>query len=67
MKIDVESVDVDKLRKDLIEHFAAAMFIVSPVAMLDLSKVERVSNEEIIKIAIENKFDLNKYLRRFSK
>lgn len=67
MKIDVESVDVDKLRKDLIEHFTAAMFIVSPVAMLDLSKVERVSNEEIIKIAIENKFDLNKYLKRFSK
>ena len=67
MKIDVESVDVDKLRKDLIEHFTAAMFIASPVAMLDLSKVERASNEEIIKIAIENKFDLNKYLKRFSK
>lgn len=60
-------IDVDKLRKDLIEHFTVAMFIVSPVAMLDLSKVERVSNEEIIKIAIENKFDLNKYLKWFSK
>lgn len=67
MIIDVEIVDVDKLRNDLIEHFTAAMFIVSPVAMIDLNKVESASNEEIIKMAIENKFDLNKYLKRLSK
>lgn len=63
MKIDVESVDVDKLRKDLIEHFAAAMFIVSPIALVDLTEVENANEEQIVKIALNNKFDLKKYLK----
>lgn len=63
MNIDIEKIDIEKLRKDLIEHFTAAMFIVSPIALMDLSIVENVSDEEVVKIALDNKFDLTKYLK----
>ena len=63
MNINIEDIDVDKLRKDLIEHFTASMFIVSPVALMDLTQVENASDEEVIKIAIDNKFNLNNYLK----
>ena len=39
------------------------MFIASPIAIMDLDKVERVSNKEIVEIALDNKFDLNKYIK----
>ena len=58
-----ENIDIEKLRKDLIDHFTAAMFIVSPVAMMDLTKVENATDEELIEIAISNKFNLEKYTK----
>lgn len=64
MNINIEDINVNKLRKDLIEHFTASMFIVSPVALMDLTKVENASDEEVIKIAIDNRFDLNHYLKK---
>ena len=63
MQINIEDIDVEKLREDLKEHFTAAMFMVSPVALVDLSQVENATDEEIIQIAINNKFDLTKYLK----
>ena len=39
------------------------MFIVSPVALVDLAEVENASDEEVVKMALENKFDLNKYIK----
>ena len=64
MEIDIDDIDIDRLRKDLIDHFTAAMFIVNPVAMMDLNRVETASDEEIIQIALSNKFDLRKYIKR---
>lgn len=58
-----ENIDIEKLRKDLIDHFTSAMFIVSPVAMMDLTKVEYATDEELIEIAISNKFNLEKYTK----
>lgn len=63
MNINLEDIDIDRLRKDLIEHFTASMFIVSPVALVDLSKVENASDEEVIQIAKDNNFNLKKYLK----
>ena len=55
--------DIEKLRNDLIEYFTSAMFIVSPVALVDLTEVENASDEKVIKIALDNKFDLSKYIK----
>jgi hypothetical protein len=63
MNIDIDKIDIEKLREDLIEYFTIAMYMVSPIALVDLSEVENANDEEIIKIAIENKFDLNKYMK----
>lgn len=63
MNIDIEALDIEQLRKDLIDYFTSAMFMVSRVALVDLTKVENASDEQIVKIALDNKFDLKKYLK----
>ena len=60
-----EKIDIEKLRHDLIEYFTSAMFIASPIAMINLTKVENASDEELIQIAINNKFDLNNYINNY--
>lgn len=63
MNIDIDVIDIEKLRKDLIDYFTSAMFIVSPVALVDLTEVENARDEMVIKIALDNKFDLSKYIK----
>ncbi len=54
-------IDYEKLRSDLMDYFGSAMFSGLPMAIIDLSDVETASNDELIKIAKKNKFDLSKY------
>ena len=54
------NIDIEKLREDLINYFGTALFY-NKRAMLDLIKVEKASDDEIIHIAIKNGFDLAKY------
>ena len=63
MDIYIEDIDIKRLRKDLIDYYTSAMFIASPIAIMDLTKVEHADEEKLIKIAIDNKFDLRKYLK----
>ena len=53
-------IDYEKLRKDLIDYFGTAMSF-SPMAIMDLSRVESASDDELVEIAKRNNFDLNKY------
>lgn len=53
--------DYKKLRKDLIDYYGIAMFGGFPMAMMDLTKVEKASDDELVVIAVEVGFDLNKY------
>lgn len=53
-------VNFDKLREDLIDYFGSAMGMFS-VAMMDVSNVERASEQELIKCAKQNGFDLRQY------
>ena len=53
----------DALRADLIDYFGTAMFGASPLAMMELSRVENATGDELIHIAENNGFDLNKYIR----
>ena len=63
MNIDINSIDIERLRKDLIDHFTALMFMVSGAALIELNEVENANSEELIQIAINNKFNLNKYIK----
>ena len=53
-------IDYDKLRNDLIDYLGTASAF-NPMAMSDLIRVERASNDELVHIALKNNFDLNKY------
>ncbi len=52
--------DIEHLRKDLINYFGTAMSFM-PMAMIEIEKIENADVEELIKIAKENGFDLSKY------
>lgn len=54
-------INIEKLKQDLIDYFGTAMFNASPLAMIELSKVENASDEKLIEIALNNNFDLSKY------
>ena len=56
------NIDIEKLRRDLIDYFGTAMARGFGMAVMDLSKVERASDEELINIALDCGFDLNDYV-----
>lgn len=55
-------IDVDRLRRDLKDYYGTAMFNASPLAVMELSKVERASDREIVEMAQKNGVDLRKYI-----
>lgn len=58
----IQEIDIETLRKDLIDYFGTAIYTSSPLAIIELSKIENATNEELILIAQNNNFNLNKYL-----
>ena len=54
------TIDVDALRQDLINYFGSAM-TVCQTSVIDLIKVEKASDYEIVDIAIQNNFNLYDY------
>jgi len=54
-------INILRLRKDLEDYYLGIMFNVSPAALVDLSKLDRLSDEEICELAIENGFNLDEY------
>lgn len=58
----MENIDYEKLRSDLIDYFGTAMTSGFGVAIIDLSRVERASENELINIALQCGFDLNDYV-----
>ena len=55
-------IDIERLRRDLIDYLGTAMYNGSPQAQILLSKVENASPNELISIAINNGFDINDYV-----
>ena len=55
-------IDITHLRHDLKDYYGTAMFNASPMAIMELSKIEKVSEQKIIEIALEKGFDLGKYI-----
>ena len=55
-------IDVSQLRRDMKDYYGTAMFNGFPMAVMDLSKVERMSDRELVELAQKNGVDLRKYI-----
>lgn len=65
--MDVNEINISKLRHDLDEYFTSAMFMVSKFAIMDMVDVQTAPPEKLIEIAKQNKFDLSKYEYKINK
>lgn len=54
-------IDVDELRRDMKEEYVAAMCCGFPMAVVDLTEVERMSDRELVEQALKNGVDLRMY------
>lgn len=54
-------ININRLRSELLNYFGTAMAGPFPMAMMDVAKIENASDEELIQIALDNHFDLDKY------
>ena len=52
----------EQLRKDLIDYYGSAMFTGFGSAIVDMSDVERATEEQLLEIAERENFDLRKYV-----
>lgn len=53
-------IDIDRLREDLINYFGTAIYY-NPMAIMDLEEVKKADEKKLIEIALDNKFDLERY------
>lgn len=56
-------INIEALRNDLLNYYMAATYVY-PVALMDISKVQTASEEELIQIALNNNFNLENYVIR---
>ena len=54
-------IDVNRLRRDMKEEYVAAMCCGFPMAVVDLTEVERMSDRELVEQALKNCVDLRMY------
>ena len=62
MDIDIEKINIEVLRNDLINYFMGLAYVVSPVAFMNVAEVEKATPEELVEIAINNGFSIENYL-----
>ena len=59
----MDDIDIERLRQDLISYFEGAFFVGGfGAASMDALEVRKVDSEELIKIAKNNGFNLEKYI-----
>ena len=59
--------DIERLRRDLIDYFGTAMTNGWGMAEIDISDIQDASPEELKSIAIEYGFDINDYIEEFER
>ena len=52
--------DTERLRRDLEDNYGTAMASGFPMAMMEISEVERASERDLIEMAREKRVDLSK-------
>ena len=55
------TIDIDALRDYLKDYYGTAIFAGMPAAIIDVSKVERASPEELVRIAMKENVDLSMF------
>ncbi len=54
-------INVDQLRRYLMDYYGTAAFSGLPMAMVDLSRVQTGSPEEVVRIALKENVDLSRF------
>ena len=54
-------IDVDRLREDIKDYYGTAAFNGFPAAVIDLGRIEKMSDQEIVEFAIKKRIQLEKY------
>lgn len=62
--IDTTEIDTDRLENDLYDYYGTDAFAVSPAMFDKAERVRRMSDEELVRTAVREGFDINEYLRR---
>ena len=60
------TIDIDSLRRDLINYFGTAASF-NPLATMNIIEVEQVTPLKLIEIAKNNNFNLDKYCSKIKK
>ena len=55
-------IDIERLRRDMEDYYGSAMFNGFPMAIMDLSRIESLSDRELVELAQKNGVDLRKYI-----
>lgn len=58
-----KEIDIEKIRKYLIDYYGTAMLNASPAAMMDLIEVENATDELVLKLVLDNKLNLDKFTK----
>ena len=56
------TIDIQRLRNDIKDNYGTAMSNGFPMAVVELSKVERMSDQEIVEFALKKNIRLEKYI-----
>lgn len=60
--MDIDEIDVDRLRSDLVSECEAAYFVGGfGASIIDMDEIENATDEEVVTIALNNRVNLNKY------
>ena len=63
-KIEIEDIDLEKLKKDILSYYKTAIFGINPIARIDYDRVNEITDpEELIQEAIKIGIDINKYMK----
>ena len=54
-------IDIQKLRNDIKDYYGTAAFNGFPMAMVDVINVDRLSDQEIVDLAMKREMSLEKY------
>ena len=55
--------DIERLREDLKDYYGTAILSGFPMAIMEVEKVSRASDEELIRMAEKNGMNLQRYCK----
>ena len=58
------NIDVERLRRDLIDYYGTAIYTINPVAIMDVYRMQNYTDKQIIEHALKLNIDLEKYIKR---